>query len=59
MSKTTAVVPVERIESRIPLIRGHRVMLDTHLAEVYGTSTKALRSRPLLSNHACEGMHDS
>jgi hypothetical protein len=42
MTKTTAVVPVERIESRILLIRGHRVILDTDLAEVYGTSTKAL-----------------
>ena len=42
MSKTTAVVPIDRIDSRILLIRGRRVMLDADLAEVYGTTTKAL-----------------
>jgi ORF6N domain len=36
------MVPVERIESRILLIRGHKVMLDADLADVYGTTTKAL-----------------
>jgi hypothetical protein len=33
---------VERIESRILLLRGHKVMLDRDLAVVYGTTTKAL-----------------
>lgn len=42
MPKTTAIVPAKQIDSRILLIRGHRVMLDADLAEVYGTSTKAL-----------------
>lgn len=42
MPKTKAIVPVEQVESRILLIRGHRVMLDADLAEVYGTNTKAL-----------------
>lgn len=42
MAKTKAIVSVEKIESRILLIRGHRVMLDADLAEVYGTTTKAL-----------------
>jgi ORF6N domain len=42
MPKTIAIVPAERIDSRILLIRGHRVMLDADLAEVYGTTTKAL-----------------
>lgn len=42
MAKTTAIVPVERIETRILLIRGHKVMLDADLAAVYGTTTKAL-----------------
>jgi hypothetical protein len=42
MPKSTAVVPIERIESRILLIRGHKVMLDSDLADVYGTSTRAL-----------------
>ncbi len=42
MPKRQAVVPVERIESRILLIRGHKVMLDADLAGLYGVETKAL-----------------
>ncbi len=42
MAKTQAIVPAERIESRILVIRGHKVMLDTDLAGLYGTTTKAL-----------------
>jgi hypothetical protein len=33
------LVPVERIEQRILLIRGHKVMLDSHLAELYQVRT--------------------
>src|SRR5437667_12067591 len=32
-------VPAEMIERRIYLIRGHRVMLDSHLAELYEVPT--------------------
>ena len=42
MAKTTAIAPIERMDSRILLIRGYRVMLDADLAEIYGTTTKAL-----------------
>ncbi len=35
-------MPMERVENRILSIRGHRVMLDVDLAEVYGVTTKAL-----------------
>ncbi len=35
-----ALVPIERIESRILLVRGRKVLLDTDLAAVYGVSTK-------------------
>jgi ORF6N domain len=46
MAKTTAiVVPVERIESRILLIRGHKVMLDSDLAELYGVTTKRMNEQ--------------
>lgn len=31
------IVPVERIEKRILLFRGHKVMLDSDLAELYET----------------------
>ncbi len=34
-----------RIEARIFTIRGHKVMLDTDLAEVYGVSTKRLNEQ--------------
>lgn len=36
------VVPVELIEKRIYLIRGHKVMLDRDLAQLYGVETRAL-----------------
>ena len=41
-TKTRALVPAEKIESSILLIRGHRVMLDSDLAGLYGVTTKAL-----------------
>lgn len=37
-----SVIPAARIESRIYLIRGEKVMLDTDLAELYGVTTGAL-----------------
>jgi hypothetical protein len=37
-----APIPVERIERKILLIRGEKVMLDRDLAQLYGVSTKAL-----------------
>ncbi|HEV2688597.1 MAG TPA: ORF6N domain-containing protein [Bryobacteraceae bacterium] len=39
---TSALVPPERIERRIYLIRGQKVMLDADLAELYGVPTKSL-----------------
>jgi len=35
-------IPMERVENRILTIRGHRVMLDADLAELYGVPTKRL-----------------
>jgi hypothetical protein len=37
------LVPVERIASKIYLIRGQKVMLDRDLAELYGVATKVLK----------------
>ena len=37
------VAPVERITSKIYLIRGQKVMLDRDLAELYGVATKVLK----------------
>jgi hypothetical protein len=36
------LIPVERIEQAILLIRGHKTMLDSNLASLYGVETKAL-----------------
>ncbi|MBU0687599.1 MAG: ORF6N domain-containing protein [Candidatus Margulisbacteria bacterium] len=35
-------MPIERIENKIYLIRGQKVMLDKDLAELYGVKTKNL-----------------
>ena len=37
-----SLIPVARIERRIFLLRGEKVMLDRDLAELYGVETKAL-----------------
>ena len=53
--KATELAPAEVIEQRIFLIRGKSVMLDSHLAELYGVRTAALNQavqRNLLSNAA-------
>ena len=42
MVMTDTLVPIERIASRIYLIRGLKVMLDADLAALYGVPTKAL-----------------
>ncbi len=36
------IVPVERIASKIYMIRQKKVMLDRGLAELYGVETKVL-----------------
>jgi len=41
-SKSQSIVPLERIEKCILLIRGEKVMLDRDLAELYGVATKVL-----------------
>lgn len=36
------LIPTEAIEQKIYLIRGHKVMLDSDLAELYGVPIKVL-----------------
>lgn len=43
--QTTSLIPVERIERAILLIRGHKVMLDRDLAKLYGVKAIALRQQ--------------
>jgi phage regulator Rha-like protein len=40
--KDSSLIPVERIEKAIYLIRGEKVMLDADLASLYGVETKAV-----------------
>jgi hypothetical protein len=37
--RRVALIPVERIERSILMIRGHKVILDKDLAILYGVST--------------------
>ena len=41
------IVPQEILESKILVIRGHKVMLDRDLAALYGVETRALNPSPL------------
>lgn len=42
MSATLAILPAERIQSRIVVLRGQRVLLDADLAVIYEVPTKRL-----------------
>jgi len=42
MADDRSLIPVERIERVILLIRDHKVMLDSDLASLYEVETKAL-----------------
>ena len=45
MHKDVTLVHPERIERSILLIRGHKVMLDSDLAKLYGVTTKRLNEQ--------------
>ena len=45
MPKKKAIVPVGKIEKRILLIRGEKVIVDADLAEFYGVPTKRLNEQ--------------
>jgi len=45
LTPTSVDVPVQLIERRIYLIRGHKVMIDVDLAELYGVPTRELNQR--------------
>ena len=45
------IIPIERIESRILVIRGQKVLLDRDLAELYGVTTKAF-NQAVKRNHS-------
>jgi hypothetical protein len=43
IKENNTLIPVERIASKILLIRGEKVMLDFHLAELYDIQTRVLK----------------
>lgn len=43
LAENIPLVPEERIASKILLIRGEKIMLDFHLADLYGIETRALK----------------
>jgi len=45
MNRKKSVIPVERVEETIMLIRGQKVILDSDLAKLYGVSTKRLNEQ--------------
>jgi hypothetical protein len=45
VSPTNSLTPTLRIESRILVIRGQKVMIDADLAELYGVPTKRLNEQ--------------
>jgi hypothetical protein len=36
------VIPIDQIQTRISVLRGHRIIMDADLAAFYGVSTKVL-----------------
>ena len=45
MDESKSVVPVGKIENRILLIKGEKVIIDADLAEFYGVPTKRLNEQ--------------
>ena len=43
MAKKKSMIPAERIEKSILLVRGQKVMLDRDLADLYGVETRVLK----------------
>lgn len=42
MAEKQSLIPIERIERAILLVRDQKVMLDADLAELYGVETRVL-----------------
>ena len=45
MKEKSVIIPIERVEKTILLIRGQKVILDTDLAKLYGVTTKRLNEQ--------------
>ena len=45
MANSNLIIPIERIDRLILMIRGQKVMLDADLANLYGVTTKRLNEQ--------------
>ena len=45
MKEKSVIIPIERVEKTILLIRGQKVILDTDLAKLYGVTTNRLNEQ--------------
>jgi hypothetical protein len=45
MTDKNLLIPVERVEKTISLVRGQKVILDADLAKLYGVTTKRLNQQ--------------
>jgi hypothetical protein len=45
MKKSSSVIPIERVERTILLLRGQKVILDADLGKLYGVTTKRLNEQ--------------
>lgn len=45
MNNDVVIIDKEKIENKIYIIRGQKVMLDSDLAEIYGYTTKAFNQQ--------------
>ena len=55
MDQPGGLIPPERIDRAILLIRGQKVMLDQDLAALYGVTTKALNQGGAAKSGAIPG----
>ena len=46
------LIPIERIENKIMLIRGRKVLLDRDLAELYDVTFRKIFLNKMLSKHS-------
>jgi hypothetical protein len=63
MNNEIVLIPLERIQNSIFLIRGEKVMLAQQLAELYGVPVKVLiqavkRNQERFPNDSCFSLHD-
>jgi len=55
----TEIIPIEDIQERISMIRGHKVMMDSDLTIIYGVTTKRLNEQVKRNLMVVSGLRSS